>query len=54
MVVSEDDGLFWEGTFFWHWDGPSYHEDGWQEQYDALMCFESVFIDSLPEGNVCG
>jgi Flp pilus assembly protein TadG len=31
-------GLLWEGLFFWHWDGPSYHEEGWdtyQPDYDV-------------------
>ncbi|MBT7586624.1 MAG: PKD domain-containing protein [Gemmatimonadetes bacterium] len=22
-------GLLWETTAFWHWNGPSYHEDNW-------------------------
>ena len=28
------DGLLWELTLFWHWSGPCYHDDGWEEERD--------------------
>ncbi len=57
VVVSEDDGLMWEGTFFWHWDGPSYTAADaidWQNQYDDLDCHTAQFIDHYPGGTACG
>lgn len=31
-------GLGWESTFFWHWDGPAYHESGWEDAFAELRC----------------
>ncbi len=31
------DGLVWEATVFWHWDGPSYNEPDWAELYDSCV-----------------
>ena len=55
-VTNQDDGLLWEGTFFWHWDGPSYlpeKADEWREQYNELDCHTAQFIDHTPGGTVC-
>ncbi len=54
-VISEDDGLLWEGKAFWHWDGPSYTErgyDDWQDLFDSLECSNFFFMDQYNEG-VC-
>jgi hypothetical protein len=55
-VINEDDGLLWEGTFFWHWDGPSYtakDADNWREQYNDLDCHTVTFIDNRPGNTAC-
>lgn len=55
-VVSQANGLLYEATFFWHWDGPSYIQaqaEQWQEQYDALDCRRVQFIEHAPGGSAC-
>jgi hypothetical protein len=44
-VVSAAKGLLWESTYFWHWDGESYHKSGWQSDHDALVCSTPIFVD---------
>jgi len=56
VVATENDGLYWEATFFWHWDGPSYTVDDayeWRAQYNDLDCHNAQFIDHRPGGNAC-
>jgi len=51
VVANQDDGLMWESTYFWHWDGPPYvvaDAADWQVWFDNLDCGEPVFIDALP------
>ena len=31
------DGLFWESTVFWHWDGPCYADPDWQQEYQTCI-----------------
>lgn len=38
MATSAANGILWENTYFWHWDGDSYHEAGWKADFDALKC----------------
>ncbi len=55
-VISQSDGLLWENTSFWHWDGPGYTASNyasWKDLYDGLECFKPSFIDSLAMGGVC-
>ncbi len=44
-VATPATGLLWEATFFWHWDGPSYHESDWQDWYDDLVCTRPRFVE---------
>jgi hypothetical protein len=56
VVISQNDGLLWESTYFWHWDGPSYivaEAEAWQAQYDQLDCGAPQFIDSQPGSSAC-
>lgn len=38
-------GLLFENTIFWHWSGPSYHQSGWQAQFDALPCVGTKIVE---------
>jgi hypothetical protein len=31
------DGLLWESTVFWHWDGPCYGTPDWAPLYDSCV-----------------
>ena len=31
------EGLLWESTVFWHWDGPCYGDPGWAPLYDSCI-----------------
>jgi len=56
VVINEDNGLFYEATYFWHWDGPAYTASdatAWQELYDDLDCHSARFIDHVPGGTTC-
>ena len=56
VVISEDAGLLYEATYFWHWDGPSYtvaDAYAWQTAYDLLDCGKPIFIDQTAGGAVC-
>jgi len=55
-VTTENAGLLYEATYFWHWSGASYtaaEADQWQADFDALDCPEPEFIDDAPGGSVC-
>ncbi|MBW2255326.1 MAG: pilus assembly protein [Deltaproteobacteria bacterium] len=55
-VTTQNDGLLYEATYFWHWSGASYiaaQAEQWQADYDALDCPEPEFIDDAPGGSVC-
>ena len=45
VVIHTTNGLLYEGTFFWHWDGPSYHESTWQSSHEQLICATPLFVD---------
>ena len=49
VVINQTNGLLWETTTFWHWDGPSYtvaNTSSWEAEFEALQCKIPHFIDS--------
>ena len=50
------EGLFWESSLFWHWDGACYGEAEWEPEYKACIrdgggqCLADVSADQKEKG----
>lgn len=57
-VINKAKGQLYEAQFWWEWhkapyDGNGGHAAAWKEDFAALDCYPTEFIDTTPGGGVC-